>query len=633
MDKKDKKALESFVTEYKRVEEQDFAATFSGNPLVELFFILENNCYTDGKHIVLDPHIMELFCDDSAWIKTIKFMKGTGFTLDFTNRLLTLSWITRAVNIHESSHVLYTNFPSIATKGNHGKTYRMLLASVSNIVEDAFIDAKALENYSNCYAYIYMLRVLTMLRSHFFNSSTTEDNLRDVNIEQKDRNKIADLLNYFGAKYVYPMFDVKMIDYIEKEIEYLDPLFAKATTSGDPFKRDRLSVEITDYLFKEVMGRTDDDDREESAEEAQALKELQEKLKELLVDFEIGTGAFNYGNEEHNGITTTDARNVRRVSIEELSQMLGEASSDVAQAIGNLIQASKSNDVTVKGSTTTYEPGSITNNNEHKKITLKEIISPVDIRLRPAYESIRNKYKININSFNRQFTKLLKERHEFYGSKKIIGAVLSSKNFADPKERFWKQKEEEIQIPDLAITFMLDGSGSMNDIIDDAKSSLIIVHETLKQFGIKHSIVLHKALYSKYEMEHHVLLPFNEKKGQEYSILKSIKLENTREGLSLLWCDKYLKKVSADHKIIVMISDGFPEHNGLSTPYFPPVSVIDSRNARIKLESLGYTVIAIALHNCYDKLIKIYDTVIDCPDITKLTGKLLQLISSEIEKY
>lgn len=633
MNKKDKKVLDEFVCEYKRVEEQDFASTFSGNPLVELFFILENNSYTDGKHIVLDPHMLELFCDDAAWIKTIKFMEHTGFKLDFTNRYLTLSWITKALNIHESSHILYTNFPSIASKGNHGKTFRMLLATVSNIVEDSFIDAKALENYSNSYAYIYLLRVLSLFRSRFLKESTVDENLENINIEEAEKDKISDLLHYYSSKYIYPMFKTEIPEYLEEEIKYLTPLFEDATRNGNPDKRDELSIKIADYLYKDVMKHSDEDDKKENAEEEQKMKELQDKLKELLIDFEIGTGSFNYGNFEHKGLKTSNAISVMEISIDDLSEMLNAASDEVYSALNSFLTNSNLSNELTEGYVYVYENESITKDKQHKGMLLKEILPPVDVRLKPAYDAIKGKYKININSYNRQFTRLLKEKYEVYGSKKIIGAVLSSKNFADPKERFWKQKEEEVEIPNLAITFMLDGSGSMSDIIDDAKKSLIIVHETLKKYEIKHSVVLHQAIYGEPEIQHYILLPFNAKKGQEYSILKSIELENTREGLSLLWNLKYYEKLTAEHKIVVMISDGVPYHEVDEFEYGPPKSMIDARNARMKLESLGFTVIAIALHGCYDELIQIYDTVIDCSDITKLTGKLLQCISNEIAKY
>ncbi len=631
MNKKDIKALEEFVCEHKRSEEQDFAATLSGNPLVELFFILEHNSYTDGKHIVLDPHFLELFCDDAAWIKTIQFFESVGFKLDFTNRYLTLSWITRAINIHESSHVLYSNFPSIANKIKRGKTYTMILASVSNIIEDSFIDNKTLENYSNSYAYIYLLRILTMFRSRFHEKSTVSENLETTELVDEEKKLIEDILCYFSTKHVYPMFKPKKEKYIKNYINHIEPMFDKAVVSGDPDNRDKLSIEIADYIYKDVLKHSEEDELTEDEEENKRLEEIKQKLKELLFDFEVGTGAFNYEKNEHKGLKTTDV-NVVEVTLDDLSSMLNESKEDIYVALNSMLSNSN-NSTSIEGYTYEYGSGSITQSKEHKNVSLKEILPGVDTRLKPAYESIKDRYKININSYNRQFTKLLREKHELYGSKKIIGAVLSSKNFADPKERFWQQKEEEIQIPDLAITFMLDGSGSMNDIIDDAKESLIIVHETLKKYEIKHSIVLHKAVFDKLELEHYILLPFNAKKGQEYNILKSILLENTREGLSLLWNVNYYKKINSEHKIIVMISDGVPYHSGTNFEYGPYKSINDAKNARIKLESLGFKVIAIALHGCYEDLIQIYDTVIECNDITKLTGKLLQYISSEIESY
>ena len=633
MNKKDRNALNAFVTEQRRIEEQDFAATFSGNSMIELFFILENNSYTDGKSIVIDPHTQELFCDDSAWIKTIHILKDTGFSLDFTNRQLTLSWITKALNIHESSHVLYTNFPSIATKGKHSKTYTMILATVSNIIEDAFIDAKTIENYSNAYAYVYLFRILSMFRSRFFDDSTINDNLKDVQIENEEKDALSDILHYFSVKHIYPMFEVDVPKYLEKEIDYLSPLFSAATRNGDPCLRDQTSIEITEYLYKEILGKDKDSDEKESEEEQKKINDIIDKLKDLLVDFEIGLGTFNYNNNSHNGLVTSSIKEVKVVSVEELSRMLNEASSDVIQALNSLIESQNKQSEYVIGYEHTYKEGSLSKDRLHKGMLVKEILLPVDNKLKFAYERIKNNYKININSYNRQFTKLLKERYEYYGDKKVIGAILSSKNFADPKRRFWKLKEEETKTPDLCIVFMIDGSGSMRNIIDDAKCSLVMVHETLKTFNIKHSIVLHQALYETNEVDHYILLPFNARNGQEYNIIKPLELENTREGLSLFWVNKYLEKIYSEHKIIVMISDGAPYHYSQTDIYNAPKSILDTRNVRIKLESLGYTVIAVALDGCYNDLTQIYDNVIECNDITKLTGKLLQVISTEIDKY
>ena len=99
--------------------------------------------------------------------------------------------------------------------------------------------------------------------------------------------------------------------------------------------------------------------------------------------------------------------------------MLNEASSDVIQALNSLIESQNKQSEYVIGYEHTYKEGSLSKDRLHKGMLVKEILLPVDNKLKFAYERIKNNYKININSYNRQFTKLLKERYEYYGDKKV----------------------------------------------------------------------------------------------------------------------------------------------------------------------------------------------------------------------
>lgn len=55
MDKLNKEILKIFQIEYNKKNEEDFASMLSENPSLRLFFINENQAYTDGKNIVVDP--------------------------------------------------------------------------------------------------------------------------------------------------------------------------------------------------------------------------------------------------------------------------------------------------------------------------------------------------------------------------------------------------------------------------------------------------------------------------------------------------------------------------------------------------------------------------------------------------
>ena len=142
MQKQDREILKIFQTEDNRKIEEDFASMLSENPNLRLFFINENQAYTDGKNIVVDPANDELFCDYNALKNTEDFL---GLPQSFSNdRFIALKIITRAQNIHEALHIIYTNFPPDLLKdprGKNNKFNQMILSSISNIIEDCFIEA------------------------------------------------------------------------------------------------------------------------------------------------------------------------------------------------------------------------------------------------------------------------------------------------------------------------------------------------------------------------------------------------------------------------------------------------------------------------------------------------------------
>ena len=74
MQKQDREILKIFQTEDNRKIEEDFASMLSEHPNLRLFFINENEAYTDGKNIVVDPANDELFCDYIALKNTEEFL-------------------------------------------------------------------------------------------------------------------------------------------------------------------------------------------------------------------------------------------------------------------------------------------------------------------------------------------------------------------------------------------------------------------------------------------------------------------------------------------------------------------------------------------------------------------------------
>ena len=74
MKKEVKEVLKQFQCDYIRNLEETFAQTLSENEQVRLFFINENQAFTDGRNIIVDPASDELFCDKVALQKTADFL-------------------------------------------------------------------------------------------------------------------------------------------------------------------------------------------------------------------------------------------------------------------------------------------------------------------------------------------------------------------------------------------------------------------------------------------------------------------------------------------------------------------------------------------------------------------------------
>ena len=134
------------------------------------------------------------------------------------------------------------------------------------------------------------------------------------------------------------------------------------------------------------------------------------------------------------------------------------------------------------------------------------------------------------------------------------------------------------------------------------------------------------------------MVSFNGRKEEKYNLISLKAGDGTREGLSLYWAEKYIQsECTSENKIIIMISDGAPEHSyndkaGNEKAYSPPVSIKDTALAVKKITKHGTGIVSIALttpgeDDCYSQLKVMYKDVVACTDISKLTGQLLGVIS------
>lgn len=641
MNKQDEKILKIFQTEENRKAEEDFASMLSENPNIRLFFINENQAYTDGKNIVVDPANDELFCDDVALQKTEKFLEiPKSFS---TDRFIALKMITRSQNIHEALHIIYTNFPLDFLRDSRGnnKFNKMILSAISNVIEDCFIESAGASEFDNMKLFLTFGRV-----SRLFSTTPAEGTVqgkfkefveeKNVNLSkeeisnQKKINLIMEFIDYFITMLLYPMVELNEPSMEIKEyVDKTKKLWLEGSICGDADKRYEYTSKIFD-IIKPLVPEIDDRDIEK-------YRSIKKFISVLVGNEKTHSGEnMSINKYSHKGKKTIITRKLfadldgNKLDDKYEEQYLYE----LAKFEEDKRQSIKQNSRVTKY--WQYTGRELKANAIHNDIKIKVIYPKPNINMKKAYDNIYNNYKLNINSYNAKFNQLLKGKIDSKEDKYNLGDGIESKRLGDIKKRYWYRKVQGIDIPNIAILFLIDGSESMEGSKNEnAIKSMVILHEVLAKNSIEHAIVEHRAVFGEPLVEHRILVNFDYSKNDKYNILLLDADEGTREGLSLMWAKKYILEHShAEHKVIICISDGYPCHSAFDNDdYSPPVSTKDTHNTARKIEKEGIHIIGVALEEtkgdteCYEDLKEVYDRVVDVDDMKHLTAQLLNLIS------
>lgn len=633
MNKQEKETLKNFQCEYNRKREEDFASALSEREDVRVFFINENEAFTDGQNIIVDPAMDYLFIDTLAMKKTETFLKMP-YSVS-KDSYLALKMITRTQTIHETLHLIFSPFPTGVMTDVRATTKmrKTVLANISNIIEDAFIEAAGASEFDNMALYLLWGRV-----SRLYANTPSEGSLQrafkdvgvgmDKPIHTKTK-QLLELMNYFVLFLLYPMLKLdEPTEEIKEYVEKIKPFFYEGSICIDSIERYSYTSKIFDVIEPLIC---------EEEENVDMFNELALKL--------LG------GMKTHKGekISITEfkslgkkAKITRRLFRDLEGNLINWNDLDKEyERIVNTFQKEKGIVISIVEAThltLEFKGKDFKSSAIHKNITIKVERPKPNLNLKKAYENICRRYQMNINTYNARLSQLLKGVIEYREDRFTFGNGISSNRIGDVKKRFWYRKVQGINVPDIAIAFLIDGSGSMKGLrCDSARISLVILHEVLAKNNIEHAIIEHRAIYNQPTVKHTILLDFNCKVNEKYNIVMLNAQEGTREGLSLYWAEKYLREQScAKHKIIVVLADGTPEHHILGeVPYFPPLSIKDTANAATKIKKNGIDMIAIALDDfgeevCYKALKKIYPHVIPCDDLKQLTGKLLMIVSKLI---
>lgn len=629
MTNEDKELIKTFQSDYNRHIEEEFAKILTERSDIRLFFINEDACFTDGKNIIIDPSFYGLFADKETQNKAENFLKIDNKISG--NQTAALKMCARAPNIHECLHIIYSDFPNGSINDVRGTTtYRKkILAFISNIIEDSFIEAAGCSEFDNLGHFLLWFRVGIGFKKSLENNSNEENSTVSV---------LYLYLQYMCDFLLYPFLEQKpppdnIFEYTEKTKQ----LFLDGAVCGESSERYTYTQKIFDIIEPLVPKEEIDPVEEEKLD-----KLLEKSLPGVKTHSNQNTTMADYSNKGKNAIIT------RRLFSDKEGNPINpqDIQNKINQEIIRITNEENNNNV-ITGLVKTIINSPCEDfdcSNIHKDIKTEIIKPQINLNLKKAYQNIIIKYKLTINSYKNKFGQLLKGTTEEIEDRQYFGSGIMSKRITDVKKRFWYKKIYNEAPPNIGFLFLIDGSGSMNgERQRGAMETCIILHEVLKANNVLHAIVEHRAIYGEPCLEHKLLISFSGRKEECYNLPGLKAEEGTREGLTLYWAEKYLKnECTAEKKMIIMLSDGAPAHLydddfGNERNYSPPVSIKDTALAVKKITRRGTGIVAIALStpgedDCYNQLKAMYNDVVACTDINKLTGQLLGVISKCLKR-
>lgn len=637
---KDNKVLKEFQSDYYRGLEEDFARTLAEDEKVRLFFINEDQAFTDGINVVVDPATHDLYKDEQALADITRILGWDESILANTWQALRIT--TRAQTIHECLHLLYTDFPPHSKNDTLCDTQnkKIVMNLISNIIEDCYIEAVGCSIYDNLSFFLKYGRV-SKLFAHKQVKGTAERVLdvakpkeihntpieptekQEVSVAEKEiQQQLANLailrefVDYMAGVILYPFLERELpADIIKTYVEETEEFFHKGCVAASPAER----YSYCQKIFKVISHLIPPD----------SLPMTQQEFKYLKGGEKTHQGGNSFGEEGRKGRTQQVTKGLFDKNGDESdSDNVDKILSDFAKEK----EAGDKNSEDQKSGKFEFSADQLGAPPVHNNIKVTENHPAIRPSLKVAYQNIYRKYKMNINSYNSRFAQLLQAHVSHREEKYSFGSGITSTRLGDIKKRYWYRNVEGIDVPDMAVLVLVDGSGSMYGARKEAATNAtLILHEVLKTQHIPHAIVEHRSHGEDPEMEANVLVGFNPRPNEKLNILQIDADGDNRDGLALYWGARYLNNnTSNDYKLMIVISDGQPSH--CYDEYYGAVGVQDTANAVKKLTKQGIHVVAIALdeegsYECYNDLSVIYPHLIHCDNLKHLTSSLLGVIA------
>ena len=492
---------------------------------------------------------------------------------------------------HEILHKLFTDFNATnEIVGRHKDAEASVVMLFANLIEDPAIENLAPTAYGGelLEALTFTIRKIYEKTSPLECSKTPFTQLINALIQFGD-------LGYLNGSFTFPeayqafkntvneFYDMihepisrKRIEAAERWMENTREMWEKEAEDQKQFKKDIESLmnengvsHINGSGGQKKIERADSKDSNKSKRQRELLSQIRSANQEDTqdIDKEMSKGtcppSTNEDQIQKDEMTAFNKKNKRQTQENADDKLHSLSDSESEDLLNNLLQSIKSAEEMVQKDLERKAKQQLEDSiiehetNGDTKILNEYMARSVRVNY-TEYEELVQKNSHLIKLLAKNFKSILNqdcdsmERHSS-GKYNIKRAMLSE------TAKIFDKKKAKKNLDDTAMFILVDLSGSMSgNKIQVAKESCLIIAEAFAKIKIPCYVMGFTADMGVYDVVHNHFITWKNTLDERMSLSAISSKFNNYDGFSIREADKILKKKVAEHKIMIIISDGLP---------------------------------------------------------------------------
>lgn len=267
--------------------------------------------------------------------------------------------------------------------------------------------------------------------------------------------------------------------------------------------------------------------------------------------------------------------------------------------------------------------------NIHNGTKVKIIDVPQYSSSQHDYDRALQQYNIlsNVKKMSRKIESIIKaQSYDTTFKNRQTGKKICTTSLYRPDKKFFINKQVEETISPLAVTLLVDLSGSMEGSrLHYAKLGAIQLVEFCNRINVPVSVYGHDS--SGNTVNIYNFFNFNSSKSKKYSLMNMKAGKGNRDGAAIRFCCEQLDK-REEKKMFVIISDGQPAASG----YVGFKAENDIHSIMKEYQKKGFIFVSASIGSDRENIRRIYGekNVIDITDLSVLPKTLVKVIKNQI---